>query len=247
MKRMRSEEDEEKEEPPRGNVLTLEPDKTVITWKRGEERQRILRIQTVFHVNLDDVEQVNLEAEKPNPDEKASLSLDEAFSNTLTQNDSGQYELKLKLKITPPPPIYHGGKEAKFDLRTIDANTAKRRWEKYKREKKLVEPHGCWQTRNEIPPNAELYDHIQFGTPPNKARVMKHHFALYQEKKVCVHGYAEEHGHTVIEVEVSHLCGNSYCWNPDHMFIELTAINNRRKECHKDPSRPCNHVPPCLR
>lgn len=66
------------------------------------------------------------------------------------------------------------------------------------------------------------------------------------------------------DVQASHLCGRSVCFNPSHVIWESAADNNQRKGClawtslehsHIDtPEEPCykkvaacNHNPPCIR
>ena len=46
-------------------------------------------------------------------------------------------------------------------------------------------------------------------------------------------------------INISHLCHNSLCVNPDHLTLETQAINNERKMCKGSNHCAC-HTPPCL-
>jgi Zinc-binding loop region of homing endonuclease len=46
--------------------------------------------------------------------------------------------------------------------------------------------------------------------------------------------------------EVSHLCHQPDCFNPDHLTIERKARNNLRNECPKFGQCVCRQQPPCL-
>lgn len=55
--------------------------------------------------------------------------------------------------------------------------------------------------------------------------------------------------------DVSHLCGNARCFNPDHLLIESKANNQRRKNCKVSVACPCcntfvnvcDHIPSCIK
>ena len=57
-------------------------------------------------------------------------------------------------------------------------------------------------------------------------------------------------------LELSHICGNSGCINPDHLALESHAVNMSRDACHARGvvefngmylMEDCPHHPPCLR
>lgn len=54
---------------------------------------------------------------------------------------------------------------------------------------------------------------------------------------------------TLINCHASHLCGNSMCLNPNHLWVELPDSNYERDICHKNgwtSDESCSHLPPCL-
>ena len=48
--------------------------------------------------------------------------------------------------------------------------------------------------------------------------------------------------------EVSHLCGNCRCVNPEHLIMEHHVINEDRKLCHAatSPTHHCRHLIKCI-
>jgi hypothetical protein len=45
----------------------------------------------------------------------------------------------------------------------------------------------------------------------------------------------------------SHLCGNWYCTNPQHLVAEPGPVNQRRNACLWHAELPCSHTPRCLK
>ena len=54
------------------------------------------------------------------------------------------------------------------------------------------------------------------------------------------------------ELEISHLCNNKRCANPDHLWAESSAVNKSRNYCepvvyiNSVPVPHCRHHPPCI-
>lgn len=47
-------------------------------------------------------------------------------------------------------------------------------------------------------------------------------------------------------LEVSHLCHNRLCVNPDHLVAEVHCINMSRIHCHYTGACSLEHCPPCI-
>ena len=47
-------------------------------------------------------------------------------------------------------------------------------------------------------------------------------------------------------VEMSHLCHNSLCVNPDHLVLESKTSNLERKHCHSQNNCTETHFPHCI-
>lgn len=89
------------------------------------------------------------------------------------------------------------------------------------------------------------------GLPPGQAKVavMLHHLAYYQRKKTNSTtwlGLKDDN-------DISHLCFNTKCMNPDHLFEEdhLTSLSRifchyKQVKCGCTDVRCKHHLPPCL-
>jgi len=57
--------------------------------------------------------------------------------------------------------------------------------------------------------------------------------SLLGKKPMVLHriSYIAQYGSPAANLEISHLCHNSLCCNPDHLFAEPGLLNNARKGC----------------
>lgn len=89
------------------------------------------------------------------------------------------------------------------------------------------------------------------GDDPNK-KVQLHQFIAWQHPDpVRREQLREAIKHTTLEI--SHLCNNKSCANPDHLFAETSARNKERNTCevvvklNEKLYDICRHEPKCVR
>lgn len=120
-------------------------------------------------------------------------------------------------------------------------------WLRVKREKRIVGKAGCWVHPNK--PNNKGY--VQVAKDISK-KVYTHHLAVRMV-------FGSDEVPTDRNQNVSHLCGNSSCCNPEHLVVESAEANHARKNCcvvrsvtcpcgcqHTFDVSVCEHTPPCI-
>jgi hypothetical protein len=110
-------------------------------------------------------------------------------------------------------------------------------------------PLVCWR-HTLAPTKEEGYAQVMMG---DHRKVLAHHLALRAVGRL-----------NVLEVgqDVSHLCGDRTCINPNHLVVEESVVNQSRKGCAgpnvrvvkpgDDDSEAfyiclCAHMPPCIK
>lgn len=129
----------------------------------------------------------------------------------------------------------------------LSQHDAEELWLRVKNEKHIVGKAGCWIHPNK--PNKKGY--VQVAKDSSK-KVYTHHLAVRMVS-----------GSNAVPTDrsqnVSHLCGNASCCNPEHLVVESAEENHARKNCrvvrsvtcpcgcqHTFDVSVCAHTPPCI-
>lgn len=120
-------------------------------------------------------------------------------------------------------------------------------WTRLKAEKEITGKAGCWIHPNK--PNDKGY--VQIAKDSDK-KVYTHHLAVRMV-------FGSDAVPKDRNRNVSHLCNNASCCNPDHLVVESSDDNHARKNCpvsrqvtcpcgcnHSFAVSVCSHTPPCI-
>lgn len=110
---------------------------------------------------------------------------------------------------------------------------------------------GCWVPNN-LSPNADGYYQIQvYPNGSGTGRTNQRGVLLHRVSFVARYGRD-----CAANMQISPLCGNRGCFNPDHIREEDPVTNNSRKGCAGKVECPwhghiiadvCSHQPPCIK